>query len=68
LIKRRKIQFFKFWPKTILRSAWKRYLTAGHNGHNINAAYLALQVFEKVTTQFVSNCISKQIKKAAKIG
>jgi len=42
LIKRKKIQFFKFWPKTLLRVAWKKYLSAGETGTNMNAAYLAI--------------------------
>jgi hypothetical protein len=29
LIKRRKLQFFKFWPKPQLQSAWRSYLSAG---------------------------------------
>ena len=42
LIKRRKIQMFKFWPKPVVRSAWQKYVSAGESGENINAAYLAL--------------------------
>ena len=68
LIKRKKIQFFKFWPKTLLRTAWKKYLSAGNSGSNMNAAYLAIQVLDKVAEQFVLNCIKKQDRKAAKIG
>lgn len=55
LIKRKHIQFFKFWPKHLLRSAWKKYLAAGESGSNLNAAYLALQVLDKVAQQFVLN-------------
>jgi len=28
-VKRKKIQFFKFWPKHLLQSAWKTYAAAG---------------------------------------
>jgi hypothetical protein len=58
-IKRKKIQFFKFWPKHLLQSAWKTYAAAGEEGNNLNAAYLAVQVFDKVTQQFVLNQMKK---------
>lgn len=58
-VKRKKIQFFKFWPKHLLQSAWKTYTAAGEEGHNLNAAYLAVQVFDKVTQQFVLNQMKK---------
>lgn len=41
-VKRKKIQFFKFWPKHLLQSAWKTYAAAGEEGNNLNAAYLAV--------------------------
>ena len=41
-IKRRRIMYFKFWPKDLLQSAWKTYLSAGESGENLNAAYLAV--------------------------
>ena len=31
-VKRKKIQFFKFWPKHLLQSAWKTYAAAGEEG------------------------------------
>lgn len=58
-VKRKKIQFFKFWPKHLLQSAWKTYSAAGEEGNNLNAAYLAVQVFDKVTQQFVLNQMKK---------
>ena len=58
-VKRKKIQFFKFWPKHLLQSAWKTYAAAGEEGNNLNAAYLAVQVFDKVTQQFVLNQMKK---------
>ena len=67
-VKRRKIQLFKFCPKHLLQSAWKTYISAGEEGNNLNAAYLAMQVFDKVNEQFVLNQMKKQDKKAAKIG
>jgi len=67
-IKKRKIQFFRFWPKELLRNAWRNYLATGESGANLNGAYLAVQVLEKVTEQFVLNCIKKQQKKAEKLG
>ena len=67
-ISKRPIRFFKFWPKDILKTAWKNYISTGESGANLNAAYLAVQVLDKVTEQFVLSCISKMNKKAAKIG
>ena len=58
-LKRKKIQFFKFWPKHLLQSAWRTYAAAGEEGDNLNAAYLAVQVFDKVTQQFVLNQMKK---------
>ena len=68
LIKRKKIQLFKFWPKHVLRQAWKKYLSLGESNGNVNCAHLAVQVLDKVAEQFVLNCIKKLDKKAAKIG
>lgn len=68
LIKRKKIMLFKFWPKQVLRQAWKKYLSLGESTSNINCAHLAIKVLDKVTEQFVLNCIKKLDKKAAKIG
>lgn len=42
LIKRKKIQLFKFWPKHVLRQAWKKYLSLGESTSNINCAHLAV--------------------------
>lgn len=42
LIKRKKIQLFKFWPKHVLRQAWKKYLSLGESTNNVNCAYLAV--------------------------
>jgi len=67
-IERRPIRFFKFWPKDILGSAWRNYITTGESGANLNAAYLTVQVLDKVTEQFVLSCITKMNKKAAKVG
>lgn len=66
--KRRKIQFFKFWPKHVLREQWQKYLSLGETGRNLNAAYLAIQILDKVTTQFTIGQAAKLDKKAAKIG
>lgn len=43
-------------------------MSAGEEGENLNAAYLAMQVFDKVNEQFVLNQMKKQDRKAAKIG
>ena len=68
LVKRKKIHFFKFWPKHLLRSAWLKYLSAGETGSNLNAAYVGIQVLDKVAQQFVLGQIKKQDRKAAKLG
>jgi len=49
IIKRKKIQLFKFWPKHLLRSGWLKYVSAASEStENINAAYLAVLVLDKV--------------------
>lgn len=68
LIKRKKIQLFKFWPKHVLRNAWKKYIYAGDSEQNLNAAHISVQVLDKVAEQFVLNCIKKLDRKAAKLG
>lgn len=68
LIKKRKITLFRFWPKDQLRNAWRNYILTVQEDENLNAAYLIVQVLEKVCEQFIHNCIKKQNKKAAKVG
>lgn len=69
IIKRKKIQLFKFWPKQLLRQGWLKYVSAAsETGENVNAAFLAILVLDKVTQQFVLNCIEKQHKKQIKVG
>ena len=68
IVKRKKIQFFKFWPKALLQSAWQSYMVAAETDLNLNAAYMSVQVFDRVTDQFVLNQVKKQNKKAEKIG
>ena len=41
----------------MLRTAWKNYVSAGEDGYNLNAAYICLQLFDRVTQQFVFNQI-----------
>ena len=49
IIKRKKIQLFKFWPKHLLRQGWLKYVSAASETDNINAAFLAVLVLDKVT-------------------
>ena len=64
IIKRKKIQLFKFWPKHVLRQGWLKYvLAATETAENVNAAFLAVLLLDKVTQQFVLHCIEKQHKK-----
>ena len=48
LIKKRKITLFRFWPKDQLRTAWKNYISMVQDESNVNAAYLIVQVLDKV--------------------
>lgn len=59
LIKKRKITLFRFWPKDQLRNAWRNYITTVQEDENLNAAYLVVQVLDKVCEQFVFNCMKK---------
>lgn len=69
IIKRKKIQLFKFWPKHLLRAGWLKYVSAAsESNENINAAFLAVLLLDKVTQQFVLHCIEKQHKKQEKVG
>ena len=67
-IKRKKIQFFKFWNKLPLRQAWKNYINAGAASENLNTLYIAIQIFDQANEQFILGQIQKLDKKAAKIG
>lgn len=52
IIRRRKIQLFRFWPKHLLRQGWLKYVSSATENEtfdNKNAAFLALLVLEKVT-------------------
>lgn len=52
IIRRRKIQLFRFWPKHLLRDGWLKYVSAASENEqfeNKNAAFLALLILEKVT-------------------
>lgn len=67
LIKRKKIMLFKFWPKAVQRSSWKKYIYAGEAEGNLNVAHLAVQVLDRVGEQFALNCIKKMDRKTAKL-
>jgi hypothetical protein len=68
LVKRKKIMLFKFWPKNVQRSSWKKYIYAGEAEGNLNVAHLAVQVLDRVGEQFALNCIKKLDRKTAKLG
>ena len=65
LIKRKKIQFFKFWPKAQMQISWRAYLETGESQENLNAAYFAVQVLDKTVEVFVLNQIKKRNAKEA---
>ena len=67
LVKRKKVQFFKFWPKAQMQTSWRNYIEIGETQDNLNAAYFAVQVLDKVIEQFVLNQIKKKNAKEAQM-
>ena len=69
-IKRSKIQLFKFWPKPMLKTNWKRYVEAvdaDGDFTNANAGWIAAAILDKEVEKFTENQVKKQLAKVEKM-
>jgi hypothetical protein len=64
-VQRFKLQLFKFWPSTDLKTAWRIYVNDEDSlvKENLNALFIILHILEIINEQFMIRQAEKMEKK-----
>lgn len=64
-VTRMKLQFFKFWPSSDLKHAWRQYVEDENTlaKENMNAFFIILRILEQINEQFMIRQEEKMEKK-----